>query len=63
MIKQFLDSGDHSVHDEFQEWRAKHQAAVFLNLETKTSARLHGTRCQHLGSGPPYFCLSDNYGS
>ena len=63
MIKQFLDLGDVSFHDRFQAWHTRHQDGVFLTLDTKTRANLHGARCQHLGSGPPYFLLKHGLGS
>jgi hypothetical protein len=59
MIRKFLDTEGASAHNRFQAWRARNQRAVFLTLETRTRANLHSARCQHLGSGPPYF-LSDN---
>ena len=63
MTIEFIDTQEVSVHDEFQEWRTGHQDGVFLTLNTQTRANLHGARCQHLGSGPPYFTLSDGFGS
>lgn len=41
---------------------AKQQKGVFLTLLTRARANLHGARCQHLGSGPPYFLLDDGLG-
>jgi len=52
MITEFLDTEGASAHDRFQAWRTKHQDGVFLTLETRTRANLHGARCTHLGSGP-----------
>jgi len=63
MITEFFDSGEVSVHDQFQAWRTNHQDGIFLTLATRTRANLHGARCQHLGSGPPYFLLEDGFGS
>ena len=63
MITQFFDSDDESLHDEFQKWRTNHQRSSFLNMETITRAVLHGTRCQHFGSGPPYFTWANGWGS
>jgi hypothetical protein len=63
MIMEFFDVGSVSVHDEFQTWRTNHQDGLFLTLATRTGANLHGARCQHLGSGPPYFLLADGFGS
>ena len=57
MVMQFFDVGAESFHDRFQAWRTNHQDGIFLNLETRSRAKLHGARCQHLGSGPPYFLL------
>lgn len=37
-------------HTQFQRWREKHPAGIFLTLETRTKANLHSTQCQHLGS-------------
>jgi predicted HNH restriction endonuclease len=59
MITQFFDSGGVSAHEKFQAWRTNHQEGVFLTLETQTRGNLHGARCGHLGSGPPYFALED----
>jgi 5-methylcytosine-specific restriction endonuclease McrA len=63
MITEFFDTGEVSVHDQFQAWRTNHQDGIFLTLATQTRANLHGARCQHLGSGPPYFLLEDGFGS
>ena len=63
MITEFLDADGNSSHDRFQAWRTEHQNGVFLTLESRTRANLHGTRCQHLGSGPPYFTSNDGFGS
>jgi hypothetical protein len=63
MITEFFDTDDTSAHNRFQDWRTTHQKGVFLTVTTKTRANLHGTRCQHLGSGPPYFSLDDGFGS
>lgn len=58
MVAEFRDTEGASDHDRFQAWRTEHQDGVFLTLETETRGNLHGARCGHLGSGPPYF-LSD----
>jgi len=63
MVIEFIDAEGASAHDEFQAWRTGHQDGVFLTLKTRTLARLHGVRCQHLGSGPPYYLLSDRSSS
>lgn len=63
MVRVYFDRDEVSVHDEFQAWRTEHQNGVFLSLKSRTRAKLHGARCQHLGSGPPYFTLSDGFGS
>jgi 5-methylcytosine-specific restriction endonuclease McrA len=63
MITEFVDSGSVSAHDQFQAWRTNHQGGLFLTLATRTRANLHGARCYHLGSGPPYFSLEDGFGS
>jgi hypothetical protein len=63
MILEFVDTKDVSAHDDFQSWRTHHQDGVFLTMETRGRANLHGARCQHLGSGPPYVSLSDGFGS
>ena len=39
------------------------KTAFFCLLTHDSCATLHGTRCQHLGSGPPYFLLKDGFGS
>jgi len=59
MIEEFWDKNDESEHHLFQEWREKNQNGIFLTLGNKQSANLHGARCTHLGSGPPYFQLKD----
>jgi 5-methylcytosine-specific restriction enzyme A len=63
MISEFFDNGGASAHDQFQAWRRNHQDGAFLNLVSQTRAYLHGARCPHLGSGPPYFLLGDGFGS
>jgi hypothetical protein len=63
MIREFFDTGNVSTHDQFQTWREKHQDGVFLTLNTQTRANLHGARCRHLGSGPPYFSSNAGFGS
>jgi hypothetical protein len=63
MIHEFFDANSASAHDQFQAWRTNHQNGVFLALVTQTRANIHGARCQHLGSGPPYFLLEDEFGS
>src|SRR5579859_3861996 len=63
MIEEFFDNKGTSAHDRFQAWRAEHQAGVFLTLQNKSGANLHGARCQHLGSGPPHFSTNDGFGS
>lgn len=63
MIKEFFDTEVRSAHDQFQAWRAKHRDGVFLTLNTQARANLHGARCLHLGSGPPYFKSKDGFGS
>lgn len=62
-ITEFFDAADASAHDQFQAWRTKHQDGVFLTMVTRARAHLHGARCQHLGSGPPYFSSEDGFGS
>lgn len=63
MITTFLDSETTSDHDRFQAWRTEHQDAAVLMLEPGSRARLHGVRCLHFGSGPPYFASGDGFGS
>lgn len=63
MITEFLDTSDDLAHDRFQGWRTSHQEGVFLTLLTRMRANLHGARCRHLGSGPPYFSSEDGFGS
>jgi 5-methylcytosine-specific restriction endonuclease McrA len=63
MIKTFLDRTGVSAHNRFQVWRTEHQRGVFLTLDTRTHANLHGARCPHFGSGPPYFLSDDGLGS
>ena len=62
-IEQFHDVEGNSFHDRFQEWRTNHQDGDFLTLNSQTNANVHGVRCQHLGSGPPYFTSQDGFGS
>src|SRR5689334_10686369 len=63
MITEFFDTDDASAHSRFQEWRTKHQEGLLLAVAMKTRANLHWTRCPHLGSGPPYYSLEDDFGS
>ena len=63
MISEFVDTNGVSMHDQFQAWRTNHQGGVLLALVTQTRANIHGARCLHLGSGPPYFLLEDGFGS
>jgi hypothetical protein len=63
MISEFHDASGVSLHDLFQAWRTNHQDGFFLTLVTQTRANLHGARCKHLGSGPPYFSMEDGLGS
>ncbi len=63
-LKQFWDRRHGpEAHALFQAWRTDHQDGTFLTFETRSRATLHGARCQHLGSGPPYFQLTDGFGS
>ena len=63
MIEEFVDHGGKSAHDRFQAWRKKHQQGLFLTLVTRARANLHGARCEHFGSGPPYFPANAGLGS
>jgi hypothetical protein len=63
MITEFLDTETVSDHDHFQAWRTQHQDGVVLMLEAGSRGRLHGVRCTHFGSGPPYFSSDDGFGS
>ena len=63
MITEFLDTETVSDHDRFQAWRTQHQDGVVLMLEAGSRGRLHGARCSHFGSGPPYFSSEDGFGS
>lgn len=50
MIYELQDRDGTTQHDTFQHWRRSHPEGVFLTLETRTKANLHGSRCQHLGN-------------
>lgn len=63
MITEFLDTETASDHDRFQAWRTQHQDGVVLMLEAGSRGRLHGVRCLHFGSGPPYFSSDAGFGS
>jgi hypothetical protein len=63
MITEFLDTETVSEHDRFQTWRTQHQEGVVLMLGSGSRGRLHGVRCLHFGSGPPYFSSDDGFGS
>jgi hypothetical protein len=63
MVTQFFDADGVSYHDRFQVWRTTHQDGIVLSLEARNRGKLHGARCQHFGSGPPYFLLEDGFGS
>jgi HNH endonuclease len=63
MVIEFVDTQDNSAHSAFQEWRTRNQDGVFLAMRTRWHANLHGVRCFHLGSGPPYYQLEDGFGS
>ncbi len=63
MLQKYLDKDGISEHHLFQEWREKNPAGVFLTIATKQNANLHGARCLHLGSGPPYYRLDDHNSS
>jgi hypothetical protein len=63
MIQEFQDAEGAPAHNRFQAWRTGHQRGVFLTLTNPTHANLHGARCQHFGSGPPYFLSDDGLGS
>ena len=42
MIVELQDTADTVFHEAFQEWRDTHPSGIFLTLETKTKANLHG---------------------
>jgi len=63
MTTEFFDVDGVSFHNLFQAWRTDHERGTFLTLETRARANLHGARCQHLGSGPPYFLLGRRSGA
>jgi hypothetical protein len=50
MLKTFHDRSYAEHHDGFQNWRGNNPAGIFLTIETKTKANLHGSQCFHLGS-------------
>jgi hypothetical protein len=50
MLKILHDSSYAEHHDEFQGWRVINSDGIFLTLETKSKANLHGSQCFHLGS-------------
>lgn len=50
MLEVLHDRDGSIYHDQFQEWRRRYPEGIFLTLETKSKANLHGSQCQHLGS-------------
>jgi hypothetical protein len=50
MLIELKDTADTVVHDQFQKWRKNNPRGIFLSVETKGKANLHGSECQHLGS-------------
>jgi hypothetical protein len=48
-VTELKDTADTLFHNTFQQWRERHPNGIFLNVQTKTQASLHSTRCQHLG--------------
>lgn len=44
------DHDGNIYHKQFQQWRERHPDGIFMSLETRTKANLHGSQCQHLGS-------------
>ena len=44
------DDDGNIYHNQFQQWREKHPEGIFLTLESRKNANLHGSRCFHLGS-------------
>lgn len=50
MVVELKDTDDTIFHNVFQEWREKHPTGIFLTLETRSKANLHGAACHHLGS-------------
>ena len=63
MIEEFVDHGGKSAHDRFQAWRKKRPAGPILTLVKRARANLHGARCEHFGSGPPYYPANAGFGS
>jgi len=63
MITEFIDTEGASDHNRFQAWRTNNQKGTCLTIETRTRANLHGVRCQHFGSGPPYYSAEAGFGS
>ncbi len=50
MIEELRDRDGTSYHTQFQAWRRNNPEGMFLTVDTRTKANLHGSRCQHLGS-------------
>jgi hypothetical protein len=50
MLQEFHDKGGIAQHDDFQAWRRANASAYFLAVASSKSAKLHGSRCQHLGN-------------
>ena len=47
MPVEFWDSATEIVHDDFQEWRARHADGYVVNVKSPTNAMLHRAMCHH----------------
>jgi len=50
MVTELKDTADTVFHDKFQRWRKSNPRGIFLTVESKAKANLHGSECHHLGS-------------
>lgn len=49
MIEEFVDAGEHKVHEAFQHWRREHMDGYFLNVKSPSVLMLHRADCLHHG--------------
>jgi HNH endonuclease len=49
MLTELKDTADAVFHNTFQNWRKQNPRGIFLTVETKMKANLHGAACHHLG--------------
>jgi hypothetical protein len=50
MVIELKDTANVVVHNKFHDWRKRNPHGMFLSLETKAKANLHGVPCHHSGT-------------